>query len=235
MASVIAQRHLLRQPTVPRQELLPWRGRIRGPGVVGVPGRCRRSRPPHLLHAEDGVLPVCLDGQDPPSARHLEDIVGVVRRRHEFCQCRAPKDTVVGQGDIGHVEDDVLRAEVGRGPERNRELDLPQGLSDPGVNSLEGSRGAKAPGGNLELLEHPGGEEVEAGTPVDEHLGDLGVVDRRGNHQRQDANPRRAIWVISGVEGDWDRRPPERSLGLLAGLNGVHLPGEALELPVRGE
>ena len=41
--------------------------------------------------------------------------------------------------------------------------------------------------------------------------------------------------MIRSVEGDWDRRPPKGSLGLLAGLDGVHLPGEALELPVRGE
>ena len=41
--------------------------------------------------------------------------------------------------------------------------------------------------------------------------------------------------MVHDIEGDRDRRPAERALGLVAGLDGIHLLGEPFELPVRGE
>jgi hypothetical protein len=48
-----------------------------------------------------------------------------VHGRHELGERRAPEDGVVGEVEVRHVEDNVLRAEVVLFPERDRQLDLP--------------------------------------------------------------------------------------------------------------
>ena len=64
------------------------------------------------------------DRDDPAASRHLEDIVAVVRHRHELGQGWIPEDGIVRKVDVGDVEVDELGAVVVALSEGDREADL---------------------------------------------------------------------------------------------------------------
>ena len=66
-----------------------------------------------------------------------------MHRRHEFGECRIPKDGVVWEADVGDVKVDQLRAVVVVGAEGHRVADLPQGVGGTAPNAREGLAGSK--------------------------------------------------------------------------------------------
>ena len=65
------------------------------------------------------------DCDDPAAPWHLEDVLAMVRDRHELGQGWIPEDGIVWQTNVGDVEVDELGAVVFAFSEGDREVDLP--------------------------------------------------------------------------------------------------------------
>ena len=78
---------------------------------------------------------------------------------------------------VGDVEDDFLGAEVLGATKRDRESDLPQMPRDVPVQTLEHTGVLQARERDLQSGQDLCRQQIEAGACVDQHLGDLEVVD----------------------------------------------------------
>ena len=101
-----------------------------------------------------------------------------------------------------HVEVEVLGAVVVASPERDGEAYLAQRNCCSIGDTNKRPRRCQSFVGDLQLLECPHRDHVEARTSVEECLGDGDVVDGGGADEGDGARSPRVLEVIAGVEGD---------------------------------
>jgi hypothetical protein len=130
-----------------------------------------------------------------------------VHSRHELGKHWASEDGVVGEVEVRHVKDNILGVDVVPFPERDGQLDLPQGNCLPISDTIERHRWEQLAFPDLHLVEHLQGEEVETRSPINEDSSHPEVADREGHDHGKDADPRRVVQVVVPVKGNWCTRP----------------------------
>ena len=123
-----------------------------------------------------------MDGDGAAAAGNLDHVVGVVCDGHEFGEGGVAEDAVVGQANMGDVKVDLLCAVVARRAKGDSEPHLPKGRDGASGDPSEGPGGHEPIVWNLEHLEGVDGDDVQAGTPIDERLANSNVVNGGGAH-----------------------------------------------------
>ena len=153
-------------------------------------------------------------------------------RCHEQNQGGVSEDGVVWEAVAGDVKVDELGAVVFAGAEGHRKADLPQGAGGADADPRERLGGAERAVWYMKQAEGFYGEQVEAGTTVDEGLGDSYAADggraQHWEHARADGGG----GVIPRVEGKVGLgRRPTRGSSLARG-GGANLAKERLGVMV---
>ena len=108
---------------------LPWPRGARTGGLRrcgGLEGELKRRQ---------GLLGVPLDSEDTFASRHLHEVIGRMRHRHELGKSWVPEDGVVRETDAGDVEVHQLGVVVVACAEGDGEADLPQIVGSSTTNS----------------------------------------------------------------------------------------------------
>ena len=107
-----------------------------------------------------------MDKNDTYRTRHLEHVVSIMRGCHELGERRTTEDPIVGQWNISHVKSDPLSSEIQLAAKCDRQCDLPLRLAPSRIDSLKSAGLFELAVGDLELLEHRGGDQIQAGPAV---------------------------------------------------------------------
>ena len=79
----------------------------------------------------------------------------------------AAEDPIVGQGDLGYIEDNPLRPVVQLAAKRHRQRDLPLRLAPSRVDPLKRARLLEVPIRDLQPLDHDRQDQVQNGPAID--------------------------------------------------------------------
>src|SRR4051812_38248928 len=148
---------------------------LAGHGLLLSPGsfsgkwtviRCGRCFPVDPVSTDKGILLVAMDIDDAYRAWHIEHVVCIVRGRHELGERWTAEDSIVRQRKIGNVKGNPLSPEVQLAAKCYWQRDLSLRLAPSRVDSLECTGLFELAVRDLELPEHSGGDQVQAGPAV---------------------------------------------------------------------